>query len=96
MVNLLHLGGDERIALINLAKSVKHLGQLGRINRLHGYLQYRVCVELEWTKYVRLPHTQAQRYFNFVNSTIPCSFGAHYYNYYCYKRLTAFFPRQPG
>ena len=49
-----HLGGDERVALVDLAEPVEHLGQLGRVDRLDGDLDDGARVELERSEDVRL------------------------------------------
>ena len=54
LAGLLHLGVEQRIALVHLAQAVQHLRQLGRIHRLHGYLDHRARVEAQRAKYLRL------------------------------------------
>ena len=54
-----NLGSNERIALVNLAQSIKHLRQLRRVDGLHGNLQHGACVELERTKDVSLQQQYA-------------------------------------
>ena len=45
-----YLGGEGRVALVDLAQAVQHLGQLRGIDWLHGNLDNRRGVELQGTE----------------------------------------------
>lgn len=42
-----YLGGERRVALVDLAQAVQHLGQLGGVDRFHSDLDNRGGVELQ-------------------------------------------------
>ena len=42
-----YLGGEGRIALVDFAQTVQHLGELGGVDRLHSNLDNRCGVELQ-------------------------------------------------
>uniref|UniRef100_A0A480F5T5 116 kDa U5 small nuclear ribonucleoprotein component n=1 Tax=Sus scrofa TaxID=9823 RepID=A0A480F5T5_PIG len=47
LARLFHLGGERRVALVDLAQAVQHLGQFGGVDRFHSDLDNRGGVELQ-------------------------------------------------
>ena len=51
---LLHFGDSQRVALVDFAQALDHLGQLGRVQRLCGNLHDRLALELQGSENVDL------------------------------------------